>query len=281
MYAQTEQPKENKNQTKAVTKSQNRGSVNAAAQLVDNRPQTVAQRKRQTEIHSESVQSHGTSTSIIQRVAIPATVTGLTHLVEARNGSIFEGREVREVSHGMTIEIENSDKIRSRRGPNQESNRASDLGNTPAYRWVRVIRVNNEPIGNNIYIRDDTFVTQHPQPLGPRPSVISDDHRERSSDTPGQNVYLLGTTHIDEPQYDESNKVSDGEMAGSDLIVEHPTPLGRRATKLDPTIRDPTQRELLKRANENGAHIIGGDGRKLANANGSIHSLSTPHKHKN
>lgn len=214
------------------------------------------------------------SGEVIQRVEIPATVTGLTHLVAPKGNSIFEGEEAAEIGHGTTIVIENSDKIRSRRGPNQEHNRASDLGSDPVYRWVRVVKVGGKLLSGRVYIRDDTLTSLHAQALGPRPSKIAPGQRDRSGILPDQNVVLVGTTHSKASNHNKSARVEDNALLGSDLIVEHPTPSGRNNTTQDPGVQDITQENLINRAQETNAHIIGGDGRKLVDPTHRVHALS-------
>lgn len=97
------------------------------------------------------------SDKTIQRQSLPTTITGTTHLVQAQGKSIYNGTQGRLLVHGTPIEVETSDKIRSRLGPNQEAFRHYDAKNAPEYRWVRVISVDGiiEPPGT--YVRDDTF----------------------------------------------------------------------------------------------------------------------------
>lgn len=247
MYKQTEKPTKHKN-----------------AMIVGRQAKVIARHK------NSGVLRH---LSTAQFILIKAQVTALTHLVKAKGNSIFEGEEAGEVSHGMSIEIENSDKIRSRRGPNQEMNRAYDLDGQPIYRWVLVTKVNNKAIAKNTYIRDDAFATEVQQPLGSKSSVISDDHRLRSGAMANQNIFLVGTTHNMEVHNNKSGSIGQ-ELEGADLIVEHPTPMARQKTKIDTSVMDGTQISLIEKASKMGAKIIGGDGRKLITADARVHALS-------
>ncbi|PYF68828.1 eCIS core domain-containing protein [Pedobacter nutrimenti] len=119
------------------------------------------------------------SQPVVQRQRINSIVTGTTHLVQALNGSIYQGTQGRLLPNNTRIEVETSDKIRSRRGPNQESFREYDAQNAPEYRWVRVISVEGEPQAPGTYIRDDTFVGGADIPRGSA-FVPALDHRERT-----------------------------------------------------------------------------------------------------
>lgn len=116
---------------------------------------------------------------IIQRIEMETTITGTTHLVQAVHGSIYNGIQGRLLAHGTPIKVNTDDKIRSRRGPNQEIFREYDEKNAPEYRWVRVISVGGEPVSGPVYVRDDTFTQGATIPRGSAftPSI---DHRGRT-----------------------------------------------------------------------------------------------------
>ena len=63
---------------------------------------------------------------VIQRAAIGAEVSGLTHLVASVGGSLYDGAEIMELANGITLVIETDDRILSRRGPNQEIHGEAD-----------------------------------------------------------------------------------------------------------------------------------------------------------
>lgn len=89
----------------------------------------------------------------------PAVVNGLTHIVEKKGNSIYNGREIDEVSHGNILDVDPHKRIRSRRGPNQELVGDYDKRGEHIYRWFHV---NSTPVLGNIsgregYIREDTF----------------------------------------------------------------------------------------------------------------------------
>ncbi len=116
--------------------------------------------------------------NVIQRVEMASTVTGITHLVQAVNDSIFKGIKGQEVNHGQKVVVDISKKIRSRRGPNQEVFEAYDEQNQPEYRWVLVVSIDGRSVPNDSYIRDDTFV-HGASILRGSPFKPSIDHRER------------------------------------------------------------------------------------------------------
>ena len=211
--------------------------------------------------HTVQKKENSVKNNVIQKVPAPVTVTGLTHLVQAKGDSIFEGEEIMEVTNETPILIDTDKKMRSRRGPNQEKNRAEDLSGEHIYRWFKVLKINNNPAPKNTYIRDDTFTST--QKLSNRPAIISDKHRDRDDSISNQNAHLLGTTHSSNEQYNKSKKVEDSEFKDSTLIVEHPTPIGSQPTTLDTGVKDITQENLIKRAGEKGVQVIGGDGRKM------------------
>ena len=58
--------------------------------------------------------------AVAQRKKAPAEVKGLTHLVKKNVESIHASAEEHEVKEPETVVVETNDRIRSRRGPNQE-----------------------------------------------------------------------------------------------------------------------------------------------------------------
>jgi hypothetical protein len=85
-------------------------------------------------------------------------ITGITHSVQIKGNSIFNGKEMNELEHGQIVVIDPSDKYRSRRGPNQETSRARDkVRDSRIFRWFRVITIDGKHAGAGIYLRDETF----------------------------------------------------------------------------------------------------------------------------
>jgi diketogulonate reductase-like aldo/keto reductase len=109
------------------------------------------------------VQQQVDESSIIQRQPIDVAVTGITHLVVLKNGSLYSknflDNEAEEVHEGDFVEIESESALRSRRGPNQEDKalNAQDETGPSWYMWYVVNRLNGKPVRPNTYIRDDTF----------------------------------------------------------------------------------------------------------------------------
>jgi hypothetical protein len=120
-----------------------------------------------------------TANTVVQRVEIGAEIIGLSHVVRKNGESLFEGEEVDEVTNQDAILIETSDKLRSRRGPNQELFNAADEGGEHVYRWFRVLQVNDDDYrGDQVYIRDETLNLSEDD-KGGRETVIDDSQRDR------------------------------------------------------------------------------------------------------
>ncbi|MEG3147382.1 DUF4157 domain-containing protein [Sphingomonas sp. RT2P30] len=119
------------------------------------------------------------TSGVAQRAKVQVSVTGVTHLVAARGGSIMEGEEGQEVVENQALEIDTARKLRSRRGPNQEVHAEFDRSAGHLFRWFRVLAVDGEAVGEDIFIRDETFVTDAPESLGTRPARIGGHGRDR------------------------------------------------------------------------------------------------------
>jgi len=104
---------------------------------------------------------------VIQRQGVDAEIHGLTHLVLAKEGSIFEGSEYLQVTHETRLVVDNEDKIRSRRGPNQELYTEDDRGGEQNNRWIKVVSVNHKPVPDNVYVRADTITVENARDIAP------------------------------------------------------------------------------------------------------------------
>ncbi len=99
----------------------------------------------------------------IQCQPVDVAVTGITHLVLLKNGSLYSKNflenEAEEVHEGDFVEIESDSALRSRRGPNQEDPELNvkDETGPSVYVWYAVNRLNGKPVQSNTYIREDTF----------------------------------------------------------------------------------------------------------------------------
>ncbi|WDF65958.1 eCIS core domain-containing protein [Flavobacterium sp. KACC 22763] len=120
-------------------------------------------------------------TAPIQLKKIDVSITGITHLVQMIKGSIMEGEEAYELSHGDQITIDSDIKYRSRRGPNHELYEHVDKKSEHIYRWFRVLSIRGQNVANqNLYIRDETFETiAKGTTVSTKPAKISDSHRLR------------------------------------------------------------------------------------------------------
>lgn len=146
------------------------------------------------------------SSAVIQRARLVVTITGITHLVRPRDGSLFEGEETREVSQGMRVELDTDQSIWSRRGPNQEvpENRSDDRQGSQIYEWYPVLSIDGEPAPPNSYLRDETFVA-------PGELTISEDMKAR-----GQKAIDRANSHYQSkarPQEPDYTKVPPGKRA--------------------------------------------------------------------
>jgi hypothetical protein len=196
-----------------------------------------------------------TPDTTVQRVRMPTTIKGTTHLVQAVHGSIFNGVQGRLLAHGTIVEVETSDKIRSRLGPNQESFRHYDAQNAPEYRWVRVISVNNIPEAANTYVRDDTFVGGATIPRG---SVFTPaiDHRGRTQAGLPDRVF----TPIHAPQWYERDlgydKSSTAERKHAKLLsVAFNSPLHRLGPAMIASARDRDTAAVLVTVGSHLTHV--------------------------
>jgi hypothetical protein len=111
---------------------------------------------------------------VAQLQHLPARVTGLTHLVGAVGGSIFKGPEGPEVTARVPLTIETADRIRSRRGPNQETQRETDRDAEQLYVWVRVVAIGKDPVHAPLYVREDTLAEGLPLPMDINPDAQRD-----------------------------------------------------------------------------------------------------------
>lgn len=111
-------------------------------------------------VHYNSAQRALTQ-SVAQLKPEKKAVSGITHLVKMKDGSIynedFVGTEVMEVETGDVVQIETDVKYWSRRGPNQETYSQKDKTGPSIYKWFQVLSVNNFPVEKDVFIRDDTF----------------------------------------------------------------------------------------------------------------------------
>jgi hypothetical protein len=128
---------------------------------------------------------------------LDVTVTGITHLVEAQSGSIMQGREDGEVSEGQVVQIETEDKLRSRRGPNQELYGQFDPSEAHLFRWFKALRVDRKSVGPNLYLRDETFETPDRSLLGRRPAKLDGRGRDRV-EPEDEAIHALATQIVDQ-----------------------------------------------------------------------------------
>lgn len=121
-----------------------------------------------------------TTQEIVQRAEKEAHITGITHLVRKKDNSIFAGQELPfAITEENLITIDTNDKIRSRRGPNQELFKNMDKTGNHSYRWFKVLQIDDTDYRpDNIYIRDETLDLSIIE-KGGRNTVIDENQRER------------------------------------------------------------------------------------------------------
>lgn len=109
--------------------------------------------------HAPQVQKK--SNGVIQREPKDVAVTGLTHLVSLKNGSLYSkdytANETHQIGEGDYVEIDSASLLYSRRGPNQEEFVGVDEDGPQHYGWYVVNRLNGKPVKPGTYIREDTF----------------------------------------------------------------------------------------------------------------------------
>ncbi len=103
----------------------------------------------------------------IQRVKKNVYVTGVSHLVKLKNGTLQGGEEDREVIQGQELVIDDAKKLKSKRGPNQEAFSAIDLHGPQHYDWYKVESIEGKKVPNDLYIRSDVFVQKKAEEAGP------------------------------------------------------------------------------------------------------------------
>ncbi len=103
----------------------------------------------------------GGHSPLIQRVEKNVLITGISHLVTMKKGTIYGGIEEREIIQGQLLVIDSDAKKLSRRGPNQEEpeNHEADETGPQHYEWFKVLSVDGTAAPKNLYVREDVFVT--------------------------------------------------------------------------------------------------------------------------
>jgi hypothetical protein len=152
MTTHAEKTQVNKSPLVVQEASRKNGSSESMFQFVDNRPETVIQRKLR-EMADNSQQTN----PVIQRVEKNIIVTGVSHLVKMNKKSLHASEKEMEIHHGQELIIETESKVRSRRGPNQEIYKDEDAEGEHIYNWFKVISLEGKPVETGFYIRADVF----------------------------------------------------------------------------------------------------------------------------
>lgn len=130
----------------------------------------------------------------VQRVRLPCYVNGITHLVLLSDtGSLFDGTQVGTLFGNEKIEVDGSQCMRSRRGPNQEitSYREHDRMSPAQYLWIRVLSVNDKDYSSRpIYVRQDVLMRKPSVgvPVLSHAPSLDINYTEPASFTPGSRM---------------------------------------------------------------------------------------------
>lgn len=152
MTTHADKTQENKSPLVVQEATRKNGSSGSLFQLVDNRPETVLQKKLR-----EMADNSQPANPVIQRVEKNIIVTGVSHLVKMNKKSLHASDEELEIYHGQELVIETGSKVRSRRGPNQEIYKDEDKEGEHIYNWFKVVSLEGKPVEAGFYIREDVF----------------------------------------------------------------------------------------------------------------------------
>jgi hypothetical protein len=143
---------------------------------IDGSPRQMAQYEKLAQLRNDTRQSGATPQPVVQLVnSVHKAINGLTHLVEMTgDGHIYNENflenERAEVKFGDRLVVDLDDAVYSRRGIHQEDNAKTDKTGEPRHLWVRVISLNDDPVGPGIYVR-------HEMLKGPIKIVLPRDRR--------------------------------------------------------------------------------------------------------
>lgn len=85
-------------------------------------------------------------------------VSGITHIVQLDGeGSLMNGKKICAVTAGDKVWINDSVRMRSRRGPNIEVYETVDQRGEPIYKWYSVEKLNGNDLPAGCFIREDTL----------------------------------------------------------------------------------------------------------------------------
>lgn len=154
-------------------------------QIANQSPQV--QHLRDLQARANRRPSAGDAAAPVQRQSAPVlqrkqtvTVKGSTHTVAPKGDSIFEGTNVQLLHNGSQLVIADQPDFVSRRGPNQEVAEHRDLDRAASftYPYYRVLSIDGQAPGQEVYVRGDTVQTQS----GKAVAEPAADHRDRASD---------------------------------------------------------------------------------------------------
>lgn len=143
--------------------------------------------------------SHGNE--VAQLKPMKKAVTGITHLVKLVDGSLYnaayESNEIREVREGDMVVIDTDNRYRSRRGPNQETYHETDKQGPQHYLWYKVISLNDRPVEEDTYIREDTITNLHQEAATKEPLPLNIYGSDKSTKNEISEAYREGQRYFD------------------------------------------------------------------------------------
>lgn len=159
--------------------------------------------------HGDVVQLRSVSllnSAVIQRKAVDAQINGVTHLVLTKEGSIFDGREYLQLTHSTALVIDNEQKIRSRRGPNQEEHTEEDRRGLQNYIWIKVLSVDGKPVSDNVYVREDTIIVSDTRGIVATSNASNGIRNRPAGDVSQSGQITRGLSFSDEERWNELGK---------------------------------------------------------------------------
>ncbi|MNP94621.1 hypothetical protein D3C85_71620 [compost metagenome] len=145
----------------------------------------IVQKKDFNNNHSNLLSSTLSSSSNVKQLKKENIIAnGITHLVKLNEeGSLYQENftenEVAETRAGETLTIETANRLRSRRGPNQELNPLRDAKGESNQIWVNALTYNKQDLPPHSYIREGTYTIEPEGAVAEKPKELS--HSSKAS----------------------------------------------------------------------------------------------------
>jgi len=166
--------------------------------------------------------------SLMQLVKKDVIITGISHLVTMKNGTIYGGTQEREIIHGQQLVIESEGRKLSRRGPNQEisENHQVDKTGPQHYEWFKVLSVDGTGAPKNLYVREDVFVAMKAEKETDKLDQLSD-FVDGLTEFPSTLIGNEGVSGLADVLNDKTVKTNTGGGSGtSDRAKKHAGNMG-------------------------------------------------------